>query len=136
MSQGRWFELQTYVQHDLNKTLDFASMAHGLEVRSPFLDHRLVEAALSVPQEKIGRKALLKDMLRGMGFNDAFLNRPKMGFTLYQKPTNYDVDGAYQWALANGWLKDAKRSPRDHQYLKASAFSFRIWWETFKNIIA
>ncbi len=136
MSGGRWMELQTYVEHDLNKTLDFASMAHGLEVRNPFLDHRLVEAALSVPQEKIGRKALLKDMLRNMGFNDQFLNRPKMGFTLYQKPTNYDVDGAYQWALANGWLKDGKRSPRDHQYLKAAAFSFKVWWETFKDKIA
>ncbi len=135
LSQGRWLELQTYVQHDLNKTLDFASMAHGLEVRAPFLDHRLVEAALSVPKEKIGRKALLKDMLRGMGFNDQFLNRPKMGFTLYQKPTNYDVDGVYQWALREGWLQDAKRSPRDHQYLKASAFSFRIWWETFKHLL-
>ncbi len=133
---GRWLELQTYVQHDLNKTLDFASMAHGLEVRAPFLDHRLVEAALSVPAAQIGRKALLKDMLRGMGFNDSFLNRPKMGFTLYQKPTNYDVDGAYRWCVANGWLQDVKRSPRDHQYLKAAAFSFRIWWETFKHLIA
>ncbi len=136
LSVGRWLELQTYVQHDLNKTLDFASMAHGLEVRNPFLDHRLVEAALSVPQEKIGRKQLLKDMLRGMGFNDQFLNRPKLGFTLFQKPVNYDVDGAYQWALANGWLKDGKRSPRDHQYLKAAAFSFKVWWETFKDKIA
>ncbi len=136
LSTGRMIELQTYVQHDLNKTLDFASMAHGLEVRAPFLDHRLVEAALSVPKEKIGRKALLKDMLRGMGFNDQFLNRPKMGFTLFQKPVNYDVDSAYQWALREGWLKDAKRSPRDHQYLKASAFRFRIWWETYKGKIA
>ncbi len=136
MSAGRWLELTTYVQHDLNKTLDFASMAHGLEVRAPFLDHRLVEAALSVQKEKIGRKALLKDMLRGMGFNDQFLNRPKMGFTLYQKPTNYDVDGAYVWCVKNGWLKDAKRSPRDNQYLKASAFSFKVWWDTFKEKIA
>ncbi len=136
MSSGRWLELQTYVQHDLNKTLDFASMAHSLEVRSPFLDHRLVEAALSQPQEKIGRKALLKQMLREQGFDDRFLNRPKMGFTLYQKPTNYDVDKAYRWCVLNGWLKAGNYSPRDLQYLKASAFSFWVWWETFKNIIA
>jgi asparagine synthase (glutamine-hydrolysing) len=136
LSIGRWLELQTYVQHDLNKTLDFASMAWGLEVRAPFLDHRLVEAALSKPQADIGRKALLKQMLREQGFDDRFLNRPKMGFTLYQKPVNYDVDKAYKWCVLNGWLKDGKYSPRDLQYLKASAFSFRIWWETYKNKIA
>lgn len=136
LSSGRWLELQTYVQHDLNKTLDFASMAHGLEVRAPFLDHRLVEAALSVPQAEIGRKALLKQMLREQGFDDQFLNRPKMGFTLYQKPVNYDVDAAYRWCVQHGWLKDGKRSPRDNMYLKAAAFSFKVWWETYKDIIA
>jgi asparagine synthase (glutamine-hydrolysing) len=135
MSSGRWLELQTYVQHDLNKTLDFASMAHGLEVRSPFLDHRLVEATLSQPKEKIGRKALLKQMLKEYGFNDQFLNRAKMGFTLYQQPTNYDVTGAFNWCIKNGWLKAGNYSPRDLQYLKATAFSFKIWWETFKNKI-
>lgn len=136
MSSGRWLELQTYVQHDLNKTLDFASMAHGLEVRSPFLDHRLVEAALSVPQEKIGRKALLKQMLREQGFDDRFLNRPKLGFTLYQKPINYDVDGAYRWCVDNGWLKDAAYSKRDQLYLNAAAFAFKVWLDTYKDIIA
>jgi asparagine synthase (glutamine-hydrolysing) len=135
LSLGRWLELQTYVQHDLNKTLDFASMAHGLEVRSPFLNHKLVEAALSQPKEKIGRKSLLKQMLKEYGFNDQFLNRPKMGFTLYQQPTNYDVTGAFNWCIKNGWLKAGNYSPRDLQYLKATAFSFKIWWETFKNKI-
>jgi asparagine synthase (glutamine-hydrolysing) len=135
LSFGRWLELQTYVQHDLNKTLDFASMAHGLEVRSPFLDHRLVEVALSVPQEKIGRKALLKQMLREQGFDDRFLNRPKLGFTLYQKPVNYDVDKAYGWCIDNGWLKDIAYSKRDRLYLKAAAFSFKVWWETFNHLL-
>jgi asparagine synthase (glutamine-hydrolysing) len=135
ISTGRWFELQAYVQHDLNKTLDFASMAHGLEVRSPFLNHKLVEAALSTPKEKIGRKQILKDILKEFGFNNAFLNRPKQGFSLYQKPTNYDVDGAFTWAVKNGWLKNQNYSGRDLLYLKASAFSFKIWWETFKEKI-
>ena len=135
LSEGRWGELMTYVQHDLNRTLDFASMAHSLEVRSPFLDHRLVEAALSKPQSEIGRKKHLKEILKGFGFNEQFINRPKMGFSLYKKPVNYDVDGAYNWCIKNGWLKNGNYSPRDVMYLKASAFSFKIWWETFKNKI-
>lgn len=133
---GRQFELQTYIEHDLNKTLDFASMAHSLEVRSPFLNHKLVEAALSTPKEKIGRKQILKNILKRYGFTDQFLNRPKQGFSLYQKPYNYDVDGAYKWAIQNGRLMQRNYSPRDLQYLKASAFSFKIWFETFKEKLA
>ena len=136
LSKGRWLELQTYVKHDLNKTLDFASMAHSLEVRNPFLDHRLVEMALSMTKEQIGRKEILKKMLRGYGFDPSFLNRPKMGFTLYQKPANHNVDEAFKWCVQKGWLPNKHFGARDLQYLKASAFSFKIWHETFKNKIA
>lgn len=139
LSSGRWLELQTYVKHDLNKTLDAASMCHSLEVRNPFLDHRLVEMALSIPFEKIGRKELLKNMLRKMGFDNQFLNRPKMGFTLYHEPKGYKElqETAYKWCILNGYLKlISTPNPRDLMYLKASAAGFYVWWENFKEKIA
>jgi asparagine synthase (glutamine-hydrolysing) len=139
LSWGRWLELQTYVKHDLNKTLDAASMCHSLEVRNPFLDHRLVEMALSIPFEKIGRKELLKNMLRKFGFDNKFLNRPKMGFTLYQEPKGYKElqESSYKWAIENKFLKlISQPNARDLMYLKASAAGFFVWWETFKEIIA
>jgi asparagine synthase (glutamine-hydrolysing) len=47
--------------------VDLMSMASGLEVRVPFLDHRLVEMAMSIPEDyKIKphqAKALLRDIL-------------------------------------------------------------------------
>lgn len=138
LSRSRWLELQTYVKHDLNKTLDAASMCHSLEVRNPFLDHRLVEMALSIPFEKIGRKELLKNMLRKMGFDNQFLNRPKMGFTLYHEPKGYKElqETAYKWCILNGYLKlISTPNTRDLMYLKASAAGFYVFWETFKDKI-
>ena len=41
-------EMHTYMQHVLLRDTDQMSMAHALEVRVPFLDHRLVETALAI----------------------------------------------------------------------------------------
>jgi len=55
-------------------------MAHGLEVRVPFADHRLVEYVFNVPWEfkcPDGRvKGLLRDAAKGL-LPDAVLNRKK-----------------------------------------------------------
>ncbi len=63
----QWVEILYYLMFDLNKTLDFASMCHSVEVRVPYLDHELVEAALSIPMDKhiwrLGNKTILKEML-------------------------------------------------------------------------
>jgi asparagine synthase (glutamine-hydrolysing) len=54
-------------------------MAHGLEARTPFLDHELVELAAACPPElKLagGGKGVLKDAARGV-VPDAVIDRPK-----------------------------------------------------------
>ena len=43
------FELTGYLVDTQLRDIDAMSMAHGLEVRSPFLDHRLVQAVLALP---------------------------------------------------------------------------------------
>jgi asparagine synthase (glutamine-hydrolysing) len=142
LSNGRWFELNSYVQYDLNKTLDFASMCHALEVRSPFLDHRLVEMALSIP-EAVHRKGepkhILKDMLRKFSFKNDFLSRPKIGFSLHKQPKDLDklIQKAWYWVQAEGFLRidEKKLNGRDLRYLQMSALSFYYWYLVWENKI-
>lgn len=63
--------------------VDKMSMAVGLEARVPFLDHKVVELALSMPTalktKKGVHKHILKKTVRGL-IPDAIIDRPKQGF--------------------------------------------------------
>ena len=76
-------DVTTYLPGDLMTKVDIASMAHGLEVRAPFLDYRLVELAASLPSRlklRRGRgKRILYRSLRDL-LPEAIWRRPKMGF--------------------------------------------------------
>lgn len=76
-------DLQTYLPDDILVKVDRASMAHSLEVRSPFLDHQVVEFAARVPIKPKLRKGEGKWLLK-RAFQDSLpddvLYRPKQGF--------------------------------------------------------
>lgn len=80
-----YLELTNYMANMLLRDTDCMSMAHGLEVRVPFLDHLLVEYVLSVPGDmKLDSrtpKHLLVKALQGL-LPDEIVHRPKKGFTL------------------------------------------------------
>lgn len=84
LSQVSLAEMRTYMGHTLLRDADQFSMAHALEVRVPFLDHRLVAAALASPDAQkfpTSPKRLLVEALDGL-LPDDVVNRPKMGFVL------------------------------------------------------
>lgn len=77
-------DLMTFCADSILNKVDQASMAHALEVRVPFLDHRLVEWGLSRPLEPEGEetgKPVLRRYLTG-AVPVAVLNQPKTGFSL------------------------------------------------------
>jgi asparagine synthase (glutamine-hydrolysing) len=78
-------DFQSYLPEDLMVKVDRASMAHGLECRSPILDQELVEFASSLPPgwkiQGKRRKRILKDAVAAW-FPPGFVDRPKMGFSV------------------------------------------------------
>jgi asparagine synthase (glutamine-hydrolysing) len=83
VSGANWADLHTYLPDDLMVKVDIASMAHGLESRSPLLDHVLMEWASGIPEQakiKGGEtKALFKSAMEPY-LPREILYRPKMGF--------------------------------------------------------
>jgi asparagine synthase (glutamine-hydrolysing) len=80
----QFFEFAHYLQNQLLKDIDVMSMAHSVETRVPFLDHRLVEHVLGLPVEaRLAGGAHKPLLIRALG--DALprevWDRPKMGFT-------------------------------------------------------
>lgn len=76
-------DVRSYLPYDLLVKADITSMAHGLEVRSPFLDHQVMECAAALPAECKLRGSETKSILRS-AFGDlldpATASRPKAGF--------------------------------------------------------
>jgi len=86
-------ELSERLSEILLMRVDKIGMAHSIEARVPFLDHRLVEFSMSLkPELKTpGRKAtkhILKKAVEGI-LPDEIINRRKQGF----------------WAPVNEWLR-------------------------------
>jgi asparagine synthase (glutamine-hydrolysing) len=115
--------LQTYLVDDLLPKVDRMSMAHGLEVRAPFLDHELVEFALRLPPRTKVRgtslKRCLKDAVAGM-LPPGLLDRPKRGFGV-------PLDRWFREDLA-GYVDSTLGSPRAsvRQHVDGSALDVML----------
>lgn len=85
IDRGIATDVETYLPDDLLAKLDITTMAHSLEVRSPLLDHQLLEFAAALPErEKVrGRrgKRLLRDAVEPW-LPAEILARPKQGFAV------------------------------------------------------
>ena len=89
----QYVDLKAYLPEDILTKVDRASMAFGLEVRVPFLDHRIVEFAARLPPAMRVREGRSKVILK-----EAFSpflpagvpNRAKQGFAIPEAPWLHD----------------------------------------------
>ncbi len=78
-------DIHNYLAEDILKKVDFASMLNSLEVRVPFLDHRLVGTVLSLPARYRIRYFRTKWLLKKIASNylpAGIVQRKKRGFTV------------------------------------------------------
>jgi asparagine synthase (glutamine-hydrolysing) len=111
-------DIETYLAGDLLVKMDIATMANSLEARSPFLDHKLMEFAASLPTRMKVRgltsKYLPKKVARGW-LPEEVIRRRKRGFGV---PLAEWLRGQLR-DLARDALTD--RTAQDRGYFKAAA---------------
>jgi len=105
------FETRGYLEGQLLRDIDAVSMAHALEVRVPFVDHRLLSsvwpAAGQHPHLLDGKRLLYESLSRPLP--PGIVGRPKQGFTLpfdaWMRGSLRDVARqGVQSAVSRGWV--------------------------------
>ena len=85
VSKMQYLDLKSYLPEDILVKVDRASMLNSLEVRCPFLDHKLIELAAKIPTQfrlnRYDKKYILKQMMLPELGHD-FLYRRKWGFAI------------------------------------------------------
>ncbi|MBL0358844.1 MAG: asparagine synthase (glutamine-hydrolyzing) [Chitinophagaceae bacterium] len=125
-NQASWLETNMYMQNQLLRDADVMSMAHGLEIRVPFLDKDFINLIFKIQSNikfhgKLGKQLLIdayKDSLPEM-----IWNRPKMGFSFPFK----------QW-LGNDIYSnapDGQNLTAYHEKLKAD----KMHWSQFFTLL-
>ena len=106
-----YLESHGYMRNTLLRDSDFMSMAHGLELRVPFLDRALVEECFRIPGKLKVRGRLPKNLLisnLGVELPMKIVRRPKRGFTL---PFERWLRGEMRQAVEAGLLGGTDRAP-------------------------
>ena len=131
MDEGLRYWTLTYGLEKLLRFADRSSMAHAIEVRLPFLDHKLVEYVFSIPSEFKIKNGWTKSLIR-YSFNDLLPDeitwrKNKLAFQVPEKKWesnpdwqkfikpyinicadfNYATNNSYNWSLISLglWLK-------------------------------
>jgi asparagine synthase (glutamine-hydrolysing) len=150
LNRALFLDIETLLPDQVLAFVDRLSMAHSVEVRPPFLDHRLVQFVADLPGSvkiKAGRvKHILKEAVRDL-LPRELLDRPKEGFIM---PVNEwligNLKGYVQATLAPERLArhglfqaDAIRQMLEAHYSGAAnrgnqiwnLLMLQLWWEEY-----
>jgi asparagine synthase (glutamine-hydrolysing) len=140
----------TYLPNDLLVKVDIASMANSLEARSPFLDHKVIEFAASLPESLKMRRFETKSLLKKVAARlvpKEVIYRRKMGFGV---PVGKWFRGEMkefvreillsQMALGRGiirpemtkkYVDEHTNGERDHAFQIWTLLMLELWFQRF-----
>lgn len=145
-------DLLMYLPGDLLHKVDMSSMAHSLECRGPFLDHRVVEFALSLPPgRKLRLRAGRSKILLKSAFSDLLppeiARRPKMGFGVpldrwFRGPLQEELRSTLLDPVALGrglfrpeavqlLIDEHVQAKRDHAYRLWGLMMLELWFRRY-----
>lgn len=150
LSRVLYSDIKTYLVGDILVKVDRMSMANSLEVRSPLLDHRVVEYAASIPSSlklrQKEKKYILKKTFAGLLPPD-ILYRKKMGFSVplanwlrhelkatAEEKLLQTENGLSNYfkpqEIKNIWLEH-QQGLKDHSAALWSLLMFEFWWQKY-----
>jgi asparagine synthase (glutamine-hydrolysing) len=143
-------EWNTQLPDQVLAFVDFLSMAHSVEVRSPFLDYRLVEFAATIPGKLKIQNGSVKEILKHAVaplLPEGIISRPKEGFVLpifdwmVEKLRNYCLDalsdgrikrhGFFNLAKVKGMIAQWNQNPMAESSKIWNLVMFQLWWEQY-----
>lgn len=147
-------DMELVLQSDMLVKVDLMSMANGLEIRSPFLDHEVVDYAFSLPTVyKINgsmTKRIVQDAFRDF-LPEAIYNRPKHGFEIplldwFRKelrslitddllePSFIEEQGIFDPGAVNRLTTQLfSANPGDAHATTWALVVFQSWWKEYYN---
>lgn len=150
VERAQFADVMMYLPDDLLVKVDIASMAHSLEARSPFLDHKLLEFAARLPAEYKLRGGTGKHILRRAMrpyLPVAILNRRKQGFALpigrwlrhELRQAAYDLlldartlgRGLFDRQAVHSLLDEHSKGRANHRYPIWELITLELWFRTY-----
>jgi len=143
-----YLTMKLYLQDDILVKVDRASMACSLEVRSPFLDHELVEFVNQVPMDLKLKGLTTKYLLKKVAAKylpARIVNRKKKGFAMpiarwfrkelrgpltdYLSPRRLSAEGYFNPAYVEGLVREHLEGKANHYKKLWTLLVFELWRE-------
>ena len=148
VSEMLYLDFRLYLEDNLLVKIDRASMACSLELRTPFLDHRLIEFAESLPGDLKGRRFQLKYILKKAverWLPRKIVYRQKRGFSvpiatwmkrglrpLLDETLSEDKlkrQGLFDAGFVRRLLEEHWGGRADHRKALWTLFMFQLWYD-------
>jgi len=141
-------DYQTYLVDDIMQKVDRATMSVSLEGREPFLDHRIIEWAATLPDSykynNGSKKYILKEIVHQY-IPETMMDRPKMGFAIpiaewlvnelkervdsYINEETIREQGIFNWKNIAKLKSDFYNGKKEYDYKLWYLLMFQMWYE-------
>ena len=141
-------DYQTYLVDDILQKVDRATMTVSLEGREPFLDHRVIEYAATLPNEykyyNGSKKYILKEIVHQY-IPKEMMDRPKMGFAIpianwmtnelrdyvesFINEKNIKEQGIFRWETVEKLKNDFYNGKKEYDMKLWYLLMFQTWYD-------
>ena len=141
-------DYQTYLVDDIMQKVDRATMSVSLEGREPFLDHRIIEWAATLPDNFKYHNGVKKHILKEIVHQyipKTMMDRPKMGFAIpiakwmneelkeridsFINEKNIIEQGIFNWEYISKLKTDFYNGKKEYETKLWYVLMFQMWYE-------